>query len=55
MLQEMDHREAGCVFYVKVGRFDQFKRSEISVLTVTSLGIVMVILHYDLRVSVRFM
>ena len=52
MLQEMDHMEASCVFYVKVGRFDQFEQSKISVLTVTSLGIVMLTGHYDLIVSV---
>ena len=51
MLQEMDHIEASCVFSVKVGRFDQFEQSKISVLTVTSLGIVMLIVHYDLIVS----
>ena len=48
----MDHMEASCVFYVKVGRFDQFEQSKISVLTVTSLAIVMLIVHYDLIVSV---
>jgi len=52
MLQEMDHMEASCVFCVKVGRFDQFEQSKISVLTVTSLGIVMLIVDYELIVSV---
>jgi len=52
MLQEMDHMEASCVFYVKVGRFDQFEQSKISVLTVTSLGIVMLTVHCDLIISV---
>jgi len=52
MLQEMDHMEVICVLYVKVGRFDQFEQSKISVLTVTSLGTVRLIVHYDLRVSV---
>jgi len=41
MLQDMDHMEACCVFYGKVGRFDQLEQSKISVLTFTSLGIVM--------------
>jgi len=50
MLQEMDHMEASCVFYVKVGRFDQFEQSKISILIVTSLGIVMLIVLYDLIV-----
>ena len=51
MLQEMDHLEASCVFYVKVGRFNQFEQIKIRVLTVTSLGIVMLVVHYDLIVS----
>ena len=55
MLQEMDHMEASCVFYVKVCRFDQFEKSKIRVLTVTSLGMVMPIVDYDLIVSVWFM
>jgi hypothetical protein len=52
MLQEMDHMEANCVLYVKVGRFGQFEQSKISVLTVTSLGIVMLTVHYNLMISV---
>ena len=51
MLQDMDHMEAGCVFYVKVGRFDQLEPSKISVLTVASLGIDMLTVHSDLMVS----
>jgi hypothetical protein len=51
MLQEMDHMEASCVFYIKVGRFDQFKQSKLSILTVTSLGIVMLTVHYLLIVN----
>jgi len=50
MLQDMDHMEASCVFYVKVDRFNQFEQSKIRVLTVTSLGIVMLTVHYDLMV-----
>jgi hypothetical protein len=34
----MDHLAASCVFYVKVGMFDQLEQSTISVLTVTSFG-----------------
>jgi hypothetical protein len=52
MLHEKDQIEASCVFYVKVGRFDQFEQSKISILTVTSLGIVMLTVHYDLIVNV---
>jgi len=52
MLNDMDHMEASCVLYVKVGRFHQLEQSKISVLTVTSLGIVMLPVNYDLIVSV---
>jgi hypothetical protein len=55
MLQEMDHMEATCVFYVEIGRFDQIEQSKISVLTVTSMGIVMLTVQYDLLVTVSFM
>jgi len=51
----MDYMEASCVFYVKVGTFDQLEQIKISVLTVTSLGIVMLTVQYDLIVSVCFM
>ena len=51
MLQGMDHKEASCVLYVKIGKFDRFEQSKISVLTITSLGIVMLTVHYDLIVS----
>jgi len=52
MLHGRDHMEASCVFYVRVGRFNQFEQSKISVLTVTSLGIVMLMVHDDLMVQV---
>jgi len=52
MLQDMDHMEASCVFYVKVGRFDQLEQSKIWVLTVTSLVQVMLTVYHDLMVSV---
>jgi len=51
----MDHTEASCVFYVKVGRYDQFEQSKIGVLTVTSLGTVMLTVHYYLMVSMCLM
>jgi len=51
MLYNMEHMEASWVFPVTVGRFDQFEQSKISFLTVTSLGIVMLTVHYDLMVS----
>jgi len=52
MLQDMDHMEASCIFYVKIGRFDQLEQSKIRVLTVASLGIVMLTIHWDLMMSV---
>jgi predicted XRE-type DNA-binding protein len=51
----MDQMEASCVLSVKVGRFDQFEQGKISVLTITSLVIVMINVHYDLMVSTRYM
>jgi len=55
MLQDMDHMEAGRVFYVKVRTFDQLEQSKICVLTIISVGIVKLIVRYDMIVSVRFM
>jgi hypothetical protein len=40
MLQVVDHMEASCVLYVKVGMLDQCEQSKSCVLTVTKLGIV---------------
>ena len=47
----MDHMEARSIFYVKVGRFHHLEKSKISVLTVTSLGIVVLTDYSDLMVS----
>jgi len=55
MLQDMDHIEASCIFYVKVGTLDQLEQSKLCVLTVTKLGIVMLTVHDDSNVSVSFM
>jgi len=38
MRQDMDHMEASCIFYVKVGTLDQLKQSKFCFLTVTKLG-----------------
>jgi hypothetical protein len=51
MLQDIDYMKASCVVYGKVGRFDPFEQSKITILTVTSLGIVRLTIHYDLIVS----
>jgi len=55
MLQDVDQMEASCVFYVKVGKFDQLEQSKISVLTVTSLGIAMLTIQDDFIISGHFM
>jgi len=52
MLQDMDHMEVSCVFYVKVHMFVQLKQSEIYVATVISFEIVMLPIRHDLIVSV---
>jgi len=54
MLQDMDHMEASGVCYVKVGTFDQLEQSKICVLTVISVGIVTLIVHCDMIVSLCF-
>jgi hypothetical protein len=51
MLDDVDLMEANCVFYVKFGRFHQFEQIKISVLTISSLGIVLLTVHYDLMIS----
>ena len=51
----MDHMEAIRVFNVKVRRFDRLKESKIRVLTVISVGIVTLIVRYDMIASVCFM
>jgi len=55
MLQGMDHMEASCVFYVKVGTLDELEQSKFCVLTVTKLGIVMLAVQIDLIFSLSFM
>ena len=55
MLQGMDHMEARCVFYVKVGMLDQLEQSKFCVLTVTKLGVVMITVQDDSIVIVSFM
>jgi len=55
MLPDMDHMEAGCIFYVKVGTLDQLEQSKFCVLTVTKLGIVMLTIQDELIFNVSFM
>ena len=52
MLQDVDHIEASCVVYVKVGTLNRLEESKICVLTVTTLGIAMLTVHQDMMFSV---
>jgi len=52
MLQDMDHIEASCVFYVQVGMLNRFELSKIWILTVTASGIAMLALHHDMMFCV---
>ena len=55
MLQNMDHIEASCVFYVEAGTLNRLEQSKIWVFTVTTLEIAMLTVHHDLmlRVCIR--
>ena len=55
MLQNMDNKEASCIFYVKVRTFTQLEQSKTSLLTVNETGIVRLTIQHDLIVSVSFM
>ena len=52
MLQDIDHIEASCIFYVDVGTLNRFGQSKICVLTVTTLGIAMLPIHQDMMFKV---
>jgi hypothetical protein len=52
MMQDIDHMKASRVFFLGIGRLDQFEQSKISVLTIASLGIVMLTVYYQLMVSI---
>ena len=55
MWQDMDHMEASCAFYVNVGMFDLLEQNTICILTVTTLGIVMLTIQYHFIFRVCFM
>jgi len=55
MLQVMDHTEASCVIYVKVGTFTLLEQSNIFLLNFKKSGIVTLTVQHDLIVSVIFM
>jgi len=53
MLQNMDHIEASCIFYVEVGMLHRLEQSKIHVLTVTEFGIAMLTVHHLASVSCK--
>ena len=55
MLQDVDHIEACCVFYVVVGTSNQLEQSKICVLNITTLGIAMLTVHHDMMFSICIM
>jgi len=55
MLQDMDHMEASCVCYVKVGMLNRLELSTICVLTVSTLGITILTIQHYMMCSVCFM
>jgi len=55
MLQDMDHIEASCVFYVEVGTLNRLEQSKMRISTVTTLGIAMLTVHHDIMFSICFM
>jgi hypothetical protein len=55
MLQDVDHMEASCIMYVKIGMFDQREQSTICGLTITKFAIVILTVPDDLIFSIYFM
>ena len=55
MLQDMDHMEASWLLQVKVRTFDQLEQNKICDLTVISVGIVTLIVRYDMIVNLCLM
>ena len=55
MLRDMDNLEASGVFHVKVGTFTHLEQSNISLLTVNTMGIVKLTIQPDMIASVTFM
>jgi hypothetical protein len=55
MLHDMNNMKASCVFYVKVGMFTNVEQSKISILTFNETGLIRLMIHHDIIVSVRFM
>ena len=51
MLQDMDHIQASCIFYVEVDMLHQLEQSTINVVTVTELVLALLTLHHLASVS----
>jgi len=52
---DMDHREASCILDVEVGTLNQLEQNRICVLTITTLGIAVLTVHYYMLLGVCFM
>jgi len=52
MLQDMDDKEASCIFSFQNGMLDQQKQSKIHIATITKLEIVMLTVRYHLVFSI---
>jgi len=55
MLQDTDEMVASCVFYIKVGMYNQLEQTKVCVLTVTKIGIVRQIVKHDTICVLTFM
>jgi len=55
MLPDMDNLEASCVFYVKIGMFNQLEQSKICLLTINKMEIVRLIIQYEFSVCISLM
>jgi len=53
MLQDMDHLDASCVFYVEVGTLLRLEQSKIYVSTITGKGIALLNVHHFESVSCK--
>jgi hypothetical protein len=55
MFRDVNRMEASSMVYVKFGTFDEVEQSRICVLTVTTMGIVMLTALHHLILSICFM
>jgi hypothetical protein len=56
MLPDMHNIQGICIYYVEVGWFEQYEHCKISMLTITSLGLVVIVtIHHRSVVTVWIM